>query len=209
MRGAARACRVREDDAKDLVVIDAGMNTVRPALYGAHHEILPVVRDDAPFLRGRCRRTGVRASDVFAKAASCELREGELVAIAGAGAYGFRCRRATTPATRCSATTDGMSCANAKPWNRSCRARRFHRGSLENEDDQGDVRASRRIHRAVTPFDDRDRIGMAALERLVDLQIAQGIDGLVACGTTGESQHFRVSASSSSDGRRGRAWSCR
>ena len=39
----------------------------------------------------------------------------------------------------------------------------------------------------VTPFDDKGRIDFGSLEKLVDWQIAQGIDFLVPCGTTGES----------------------
>lgn len=39
----------------------------------------------------------------------------------------------------------------------------------------------------VTPFDEKGRIDFGALERLVNWQIAQGIDFLVPCGTTGES----------------------
>ena len=39
----------------------------------------------------------------------------------------------------------------------------------------------------VTPFDEKGRIDFGALEKLVDWQIAQGIDFLVPCGTTGES----------------------
>jgi 4-hydroxy-tetrahydrodipicolinate synthase len=39
----------------------------------------------------------------------------------------------------------------------------------------------------ITPFDDKGRIDFAALGKLVDWQIEQGIDFLVPCGTTGES----------------------
>jgi 4-hydroxy-tetrahydrodipicolinate synthase len=39
----------------------------------------------------------------------------------------------------------------------------------------------------ITPFDEKGRIDFGALERLVEWQIAQGIDFLVPCGTTGES----------------------
>lgn len=39
----------------------------------------------------------------------------------------------------------------------------------------------------VTPFDDDLEVDDAALDRLVDAQIAGGIGGLVPCGTTGES----------------------
>jgi 4-hydroxy-tetrahydrodipicolinate synthase len=39
----------------------------------------------------------------------------------------------------------------------------------------------------VTPFDADDRIDYAAVERLVEFHVAQGTDGLVIAGTTGES----------------------
>lgn len=38
----------------------------------------------------------------------------------------------------------------------------------------------------ITPFDENKEVDIPALERIVDEQIARGIDGLVACGTTGE-----------------------
>jgi len=38
----------------------------------------------------------------------------------------------------------------------------------------------------VTPFDASGEVDLAALERLVEWQISEGIDGLVPCGTTGE-----------------------
>jgi 4-hydroxy-tetrahydrodipicolinate synthase len=39
----------------------------------------------------------------------------------------------------------------------------------------------------VTPFDDKGRVDIGTLEKLVDWQIKEGIDFLVSCGTTGES----------------------
>lgn len=39
----------------------------------------------------------------------------------------------------------------------------------------------------VTPFDEDDRVDYAALERLIDFHVAEGSDGLVVAGTTGES----------------------
>ena len=42
------------------------------------------------------------------------------------------------------------------------------------------------ISAIVTPFDDADRVDLKALRRLVERQLEHGIDGLVACGTTGE-----------------------
>lgn len=52
----------------------------------------------------------------------------------------------------------------------------------------------------ITPFTEHNTVDYAALERLVDFQIESGIDGLVPCGTTGESptlsheEHDRVIA---------------
>ena len=39
----------------------------------------------------------------------------------------------------------------------------------------------------VTPFDDLNRVDYAALKRLIDFHVAEGSDGLVIAGTTGES----------------------
>jgi 4-hydroxy-tetrahydrodipicolinate synthase len=39
----------------------------------------------------------------------------------------------------------------------------------------------------VTPFDDHNRVDYAALKRLIDFHVAEGTDGLVIAGTTGES----------------------
>jgi len=39
----------------------------------------------------------------------------------------------------------------------------------------------------VTPFDDKNRVDYANLKRLIDFHVAQGTDGLVIAGTTGES----------------------
>ena len=39
----ARVTYVKETDSRCFLLLDAGMNTlIRPMLYGAHHEILPV-----------------------------------------------------------------------------------------------------------------------------------------------------------------------
>ena len=39
----------------------------------------------------------------------------------------------------------------------------------------------------VTPFDDHNRVDYAALKRLIDFHVAEGSNGLVVAGTTGES----------------------
>ncbi len=77
--------------ARDFAIVDAGMNDLlRPALYDAWQEIVPVVprRDQAP------RRYDVvgpvcETGDFLGKDRELALREGDLLAVRSAGAYGF------------------------------------------------------------------------------------------------------------------------
>jgi diaminopimelate decarboxylase len=88
----ARVLTVKRNGAKTFVITDAGMNDlIRPALYQAYHEILPVTRDASA-------RPGVvdivgpvcETGDFFARDREMPaLREGDLVAILDAGAYGM------------------------------------------------------------------------------------------------------------------------
>ena len=39
----------------------------------------------------------------------------------------------------------------------------------------------------VTPFDENNKVNYSVLEQLINSQIENGINGLVICGTTGES----------------------
>lgn len=82
---------IKETGTKCFAIVDAGMNDlVRPTLYGAYHEILPL-RLKAPRKKiydvvGPVCETG----DFFAKERSMdELQAGDLLAIKSAGAYGF------------------------------------------------------------------------------------------------------------------------
>ena len=74
-----------------FVVVDAGMNDlIRPALYGAHHELLPVERRAGR----KAPRTVVgpvcESSDVLARARPLvPPRPGDLLAVMSAGAYGM------------------------------------------------------------------------------------------------------------------------
>jgi diaminopimelate decarboxylase len=77
--------------AKEFVIVDAAMNDLtRPSLYGAYHEIQPVVRTDAP------RRTVdvvgpiCETGDFLARDRELpEVGQGDLLAVMSAGAYGF------------------------------------------------------------------------------------------------------------------------
>jgi diaminopimelate decarboxylase len=74
------------------LILDAGMNDlVRPALYEAYHEILPLEQNGTPpvswdVVGGICEST-----DYFAKSRKLALEglPGEVLAILSAGAYGF------------------------------------------------------------------------------------------------------------------------
>ena len=83
---------VKDGPVKKFVIVDAGMNDlIRPSLYEAYHEILPVVRST---------RTSGQVVDIVGPI--CEsgdflakdrrmplLKPGDILAVLGAGAYGF------------------------------------------------------------------------------------------------------------------------
>jgi diaminopimelate decarboxylase len=86
----ARVLYVKKNGKKTFVITDAGMNDlIRPALYQAHHEIVPILTRS-----GRKRLVDVvgpvcETGDFFARDRLLpELRPGDLVAILDAGAYG-------------------------------------------------------------------------------------------------------------------------
>ena len=83
---------VKNGEGRDFLILDAAMNDLaRPSMYGAHHDIVPVMEPPAaspsqPFdVVGPVCETG----DTFAKAREMPLlAEGDLVAFRSAGAYG-------------------------------------------------------------------------------------------------------------------------
>ena len=83
---------VKQGEGRDFVILDAAMNDlVRPSMYGAHHDIVPL-HEPAPGTEtqlydvvGPVCETG----DTFAKARALPpLSDGDLVAFRSAGAYG-------------------------------------------------------------------------------------------------------------------------
>jgi len=87
----SRVIFAKHGEAKDFLILDAGMNDlIRPALYDSHHEILPVKEPgDAPLRTYDVVGPVCETSDQFAAARSLpELKSGDLVAIMSAGAYG-------------------------------------------------------------------------------------------------------------------------
>jgi diaminopimelate decarboxylase len=83
----------KANGGKRFVIVDAAMNDlIRPALYGAYHEIIPLQRstgiepDDTVDIVGPVCETG----DFFARdRALPNVKEGDLLAILDAGAYGM------------------------------------------------------------------------------------------------------------------------
>jgi diaminopimelate decarboxylase len=80
----------KKNDGKSFLIVDAAMNDlIRPSLYGAHHEIVPVRQSGGPKevvdVVGPICETG----DFFARGRELpETNEGDLLAILDAGAYG-------------------------------------------------------------------------------------------------------------------------
>jgi diaminopimelate decarboxylase len=83
---------VKERDGRTFVILDAGMNDLmRPALYSAHHEVLPVRTPAMGAPRSAVDLVGpiCESTDRFAKDRPMPpLAEGDLVAFMTAGAYG-------------------------------------------------------------------------------------------------------------------------
>jgi diaminopimelate decarboxylase len=84
----------KKNDGKRFLVVDAAMNDlIRPALYGAYHEIVPVTQGEGSMAKaevtdivGPVCETG----DFFARDRELPLvDEGDLIAILDAGAYGM------------------------------------------------------------------------------------------------------------------------
>ncbi len=83
---------VKQNGAKTFVIADAAMNDlIRPALYGAHHEIVPVRKPSGP-RRAAADVVGpvCESGDFFARDRELPpLKSGDLVVLLDAGAYGM------------------------------------------------------------------------------------------------------------------------
>mgnify|MGYP003407079933 CR=1 FL=1 len=83
---------VKHGDERDFLILDAAMNDlIRPSMYGAHHDIVPI-REPAPGAGPHLYDVVgpvCESGDTFAKARPLPpLGEGDLVAFRSAGAYG-------------------------------------------------------------------------------------------------------------------------
>lgn len=84
---------VKKSPDKNFMIVDAGMNDImRPSLYGAFHEIVPVIRKKSHRKKEKFDVVGpiCESGDFIAKGRKlAPAEEGELLAVMSAGAYGF------------------------------------------------------------------------------------------------------------------------
>lgn len=88
----AQVLYVKEGEGRDFLILDAAMNDlVRPSMYGAHHDIVPVVEPSAAAAMAEVDIVGpvCETGDTFARHRAMPVMEpGALLAFRSAGAYG-------------------------------------------------------------------------------------------------------------------------
>jgi diaminopimelate decarboxylase len=86
-----RVLYTKKTQSKEFIIVDAGMNDlVRPSLYGSYHNIQPVEKKDRESHIVDVVGPICESSDFIARERSLpEMRQGELLAVMSAGAYGF------------------------------------------------------------------------------------------------------------------------
>ncbi len=83
---------LKPGEAKNFVVVDAAMNDLlRPALYDAWHEVLPVRQPESATAGDVCDIVGpvCESADFLARERRLAVRAGDLLALMCAGAYGM------------------------------------------------------------------------------------------------------------------------
>lgn len=83
---------LKPGEAKNFVVVDAAMNDLlRPALYDAWHEVLPVRQPESAAAGDVCDIVGpvCESADFLARERRLAVRAGDLLALMCAGAYGM------------------------------------------------------------------------------------------------------------------------
>ncbi|MAQ17752.1 MAG: diaminopimelate decarboxylase [Sandaracinus sp.] len=81
---------IKDQGGKRFVILDGAMTElIRPSLYQAYHAIVPVVAPEGPTRETDLVGPVCESGDFFARSRPFpEVREGDLVAVLGAGAYG-------------------------------------------------------------------------------------------------------------------------
>ncbi|MEO8026281.1 MAG: diaminopimelate decarboxylase [Bryobacteraceae bacterium] len=86
-----RVLNRKRNGSKEFVIVDAGMNDlIRPSLYKAHHEIVPLRQNSLPAFKADVVGPVCESGDFFALGREiATVLPGDLVALKTAGAYGF------------------------------------------------------------------------------------------------------------------------
>ena len=83
---------LKNGESRDFLIVDAAMNDlIRPAMYGAHHDIVPVVEPAPGVETSTYDIVGpvCESGDTFAKQRTLPpFKSGDLMAFRSAGAYG-------------------------------------------------------------------------------------------------------------------------
>ena len=81
---------LKHTEHKNFAIVDGAMNDLlRPALYGAWQEIIPVSRRTAPVAVYDVVGPVCESADFLGKDRSLSMEAGDLLAVRSAGAYGF------------------------------------------------------------------------------------------------------------------------
>ena len=83
---------IKKSNSKYFIILDAGMNNLmRPALYQAHHQIIPLKKTNKLF-KGKLEFVGpvCESSDKFSsQKIFSQIKEGDYIGLANVGAYGM------------------------------------------------------------------------------------------------------------------------
>ncbi len=84
-----RVLHIKPTANKHYVVVDGAMNDlIRPTMYEAHHQILPVTKCDRPAIVSDIVGPVCEPGDFLAKDRALACAQGDMLALTGAGAYG-------------------------------------------------------------------------------------------------------------------------
>ena len=87
----AKVTYVKDTGSKNFIITGCGMNDlIRPALYEAYHEIVPVIKKEGPKIKADIVGPICESADFFGKDRVLNsVSDGDLIAVFSAGAYGF------------------------------------------------------------------------------------------------------------------------
>ncbi len=82
---------IKDNGFKKFVIVDGGMNDlIRPSLYHAYHEIVPVKKTKSPSMKADIVGPVCESGDFFAKDRRIpRVKKDDLLAVMSAGAYGY------------------------------------------------------------------------------------------------------------------------